>query len=218
MKEESEIGYQENVNQENKLSDLLSKLLAKAKDEAMTLGVFIESVGPQGQALLSLLFSLPFLVVFSLPGISNLFGLIIFFIGIHLCIGKAVWIPKRLRSIKIGGPRFYKIFRWVCKIITWIEKLTRPRMQWIFAWPLSNFLQGLMLAVNGLCLALPLPPGTNIPPALAAATLSLGILEKDGLWVLLGIFFFACSITFFVTLFLFGSQLLADLILTSQFY
>jgi hypothetical protein len=203
------------VEQEKKLSDLLSALLVKSQDEAMTLGTFIDSVGSQGQALLGLLFSLPFIIVFALPGISTIFGLMIFFSGIRLSIGKGVWIPKRFRTFHIGGPRFYKIFRWVCKFITWIEKFTRPRMPWLFSWRLSGFLQGIMLAIDGLCIALPLPPGTSIPPAIAAATLSLGILEKDGLWVLLGIFFFFVNLGFFVTLFLIGKQILADLLLTS---
>lgn len=173
------------------------------------------NVGPQAQALLSLIFSLPFIVLISLPGVSTLFGLIIFFLGIRLAINKGVWLPNRLRAIKIGGPRFYKIFHGVYKIIGWLEKLTRPRWSWVFSGSLSRVLQGTLLAINGLCLALPLPPGTNFPPALAAVSLSLGILEKDGLWVLIGYFLFTANIVFLFFLFWFGKQLLSKILLFS---
>jgi len=198
-----------------RLSELLGQLLEKTHDKNMTLGIFIKGVGSQAQALFSLIFSVPFLVLVSLPGISTFFGLIILFFGIRLAIGKEAWIPKRLQTVSIGGPRFYKIFSAVCKLVTWMEKLTRPRWAWVFSWPFSNTLQGILLAINGLCLALPLPPGTNLPPAVAAATLSMGILEKDGLWVLLGYFFFITNAAFFLALFWFGKHILGFLLLSS---
>ncbi len=201
----------------HKLSDRLAKLLEKASDDSMTLGAFIESVGPQGQALLTLIFSLPFVVIFSLPGVSNLFGILVLVLGARLAINKSVWIPKRFKSVKIGGPKFSKIFKAVCKLISWIEKFTRPRWSWMFSWKFSHFFLGLMIAIDGLCLALPLPPGTGVPAALAASALSLGLLEKDGLWILIGTFLFFLNLAFVIFLLWYSTHIIADMLVWIDF-
>jgi len=45
---------------------------------------------------------------------------------------------------------------------------------------------GLVCLLLAIVLVLPIPLG-NIPPALAISMMALGILERDGLWVLAGL-------------------------------
>ena len=193
-------------HKKEQLAVKLQMLLQRSQDESMTLGEFITSVGVHTQPLLILIFSLPLVVFIILPGISNLFGIVIIFLGVSLTTGKSVWIPEGYQKKKFGGKRLYKILGVVFKVIGWLEKGTRSRLHFILDWPFSRIFHGILLAIAGLCLALPLPPGSSLPPALAAATLSLGILEKDGLWVLIGYFFFVVNSAFFVGLYFFGRK------------
>jgi hypothetical protein len=56
----------------------------------------------------------------------------------------------------------------------------------------------LTIAIRGLLLALPLPPGTNFPPALGIFLLSAGMVEEDSLFVLLGNFIIYSILTVFI--------------------
>jgi len=58
---------------------------------------------------------------------------------------------------------------------------------------------GFMIAAYGFLLALPLPPGTNSLPAVAFATLSLGLVG-DGVFVLDQYLFFLLNALFFTML------------------
>lgn len=71
--------------------------------------------------------------------------------------------------------------------------MLRPRLD-IFIYPPAEYLIGLLCLILSVILALPIPLG-NILPAIAICLFSFGILERDGLCVLLGTAMFAVSVT-----------------------
>ena len=75
-----------------------------------------------------------------------------------------------------GGIRFAKL----------MEKIVKPRMHFLHSWPgAMNLILG--IAAGGLLLLLPLPiPFSNMVPAWAVVLLTAGMMERDGLVVLLG--------------------------------
>jgi hypothetical protein len=46
---------------------------------------------------------------------------------------------------------------------------------------------GVVVLIMAIVLALPLPPGGNFPPALACTVLALGLVQRDGIVILIGI-------------------------------
>ena len=52
--------------------------------------------------------------------------------------------------------------------------------------PLMEYLIGMVCLVLAIVLVLPVPLG-NMLPALAISLLALGVLERDGLWILAGL-------------------------------
>ena len=46
---------------------------------------------------------------------------------------------------------------------------------------------GVIILIMAVILILPLPPGGNFPPALACAVLGMGLVERDGIIVLIGL-------------------------------
>ncbi len=188
----------------HRLSQELRRLAEESQKDQMTLGDLLTRVGIRAQVLIILLFSLPFLVLISLPGISTVFGLVIFLLGFRFAVHKGIWLPNRFLAYHIGGRRFYQTFLMACKIVGWMEKFTRPRWAWFFSSPLLQVVHGIMLALGGLFLALPLPPGTNFPPAICSVVLSMGLLEHDGLWIVIGYLLFILNLAFFIFLAWFG--------------
>jgi hypothetical protein len=68
-----------------------------------------------------------------------------------------------------------------------LEGVVRPRLTFLHAGPGMARLVGLGVALAGLGLMLPLPiPFSNALPAWAVVLLALGLMERDGLFLLLG--------------------------------
>lgn len=68
-----------------------------------------------------------------------------------------------------------------------IERIVKPRMRFLRRWRGMMNLIGVSIASSGLILSLPLPiPLSNVVPAWAALFLATGMMERDGLLVLIG--------------------------------
>ena len=67
-----------------------------------------------------------------------------------------------------------------------IERVTKPRLLFMTGRVGSIFI-GVIVLVMALVLILPLPPGGNFPPALACAVLGMGLAQRDGAMVLIGL-------------------------------
>ena len=65
------------------------------------------------------------------------------------------------------------------------ERLLRPRVLALSSPPMEYFVGGVCLLL-AIVLVLPVPLG-NMLPALAISLLALGVLERDGLWILAGL-------------------------------
>ena len=75
----------------------------------------------------------------------------------------------------------------ISRIAPWLEraeKLLKPRVS-VLALPPMEFMVGLICLVLSLVLALPIPLG-NMLPAAAISLMALGLLERDGVWILAG--------------------------------
>mgnify|MGYP002137850334 CR=1 FL=1 len=143
-----------------------------------------------------------------MPGLSLVLGTLMASIGIAFLLGKAPWIPRWLRERPLPQPAFSKIFMTASRAMQRLEFLLRPRLL-LFVRNLSvQKTAGLCIAVCGILLALPLPPGTNFPPAFASFGLSLGLLEDDGLMLIFGFVFYVITLIFFFVIFYFGFEVL----------
>lgn len=123
-----------------------------------------------------------------------------------MALGRKPWIPQKLLHKEVSSKLFKKIFEKGEQISRILEKLIKPRGSFFCKHSWSQPIHGLMIAVSGLLLALPLPPGTNFPPALAAIFLCVGSLEEDAVMIFAGYGMFAINIVFFGALFFFGTN------------
>ncbi|MBI2605894.1 MAG: exopolysaccharide biosynthesis protein [Deltaproteobacteria bacterium] len=191
-----------------RLSSELANLTNLCQQKKITLGSLIDSMTARSHALITLIFALPFLLPVPLPGLSVVFGLVIIMAGGAMAIGKKPWLPDRLLRKEVSSQLLGKIFGHGARISRTLEWIIKPRGSFVVRHPGVRQINGLIMAVCGLLLALPLPPGTNFPPAGAILLLSLGSLEEDILFMLFGYAAFAINLLFFGGIWHFGAHAL----------
>ena len=189
-----------------KLSEELERLIQEFQTRSVTLRELIVVLQGRAYDLLLLLLALPFLLPIPLPGLSVAFGTVIAVISARLVLGQRPWLPQRLLDTTLPPKFFPLLLGSARRIIRVFEVLLRPRLLWITMPPLPQ-LHAFLIFVAALVLLLPLPPGTNFPPAVVIVVMAGGLLERDGLFVLAGYVAFALNILFFALFAFYGTKL-----------
>lgn len=117
-------------------------------------------------------------------GLSTPFGLAIALVGGQLAIGMPrPWLPKRARRRELTMAMLDRVVALLSRRTKFLAKSTRRRWERI----LMPRLVGLGIVLLGLGLALPLPvPGSNMIFLIPLFVYAVGLLERDGVWVMLG--------------------------------
>lgn len=190
----------------HKLSAELVRLAVICESESVTFSKLIRSLRSRGHALITLFLSFPFMLPVPLPGLSVLFGMLIALCGIRISFQSRPWIPRKWRGRRIPGAVLAKVFRAGNKVMLFLERWIRPRKTKIASHREMIRIAGIMIAGLGVLLSLPYPPGTNFPPASAIIFLSIGLLEEDSLFLIIGMVDFIFNIFFFTAITFFGFE------------
>ena len=167
-------------------SQLLLTLLEGFKGERVHLADLNSRLGERGFGLLLLLFALPVTLPVSLPGLSTVLALPLVFLSLQMLQGRSAphlpgWLARRsLRQRDLTAFASYAV-PWLKRL----ERLLRPRWSWLTDHRVEPLLGGLCL-VLAVILLLPIPL-VNMLPALAVCLMALGLMEKDGVLVALGL-------------------------------
>jgi hypothetical protein len=167
-----------------------------------TLGSLIELFGEKSFALLFvLLLGVPAL---PLPtgGATHLFEIIAVLLAFQLIAGSShIWVPQRWRKLELAGRRQQRFIVGLMKLIRKLERLSRPRLRFLFNHRLSDVVFGL-LVIGGSVAAFVAPPFTGLDtlPALGVALLSLGVLLEDVLVVIAALLIGAAGIALEIVL------------------
>ena len=172
-----------------RLSADLRELLRESAGRSMTLGELEEILQGRGFGMFLLLLALPFTFPIAIPGLSVPFGIVIMFIGLRIALGRKPSLPGFILRRPIKYAVLEKIILLGLKLATKLEKIVKPRMHFLQRWPGMINLIGIGIVSGGLLLSLPLPPlipFSNTIPAIAVLLLTAGMIERDGLLVLIG--------------------------------
>lgn len=168
------------------LSADLAALTIRSRGKSLTVGELQEELKGRGIAMLLLLLALPFCFL-PVPGLSTPFGVAVVLIGVRITLGQKPWLPGFIRNRRISEPRLVKVLAGGMRFARIMEKIVRPRMHFLHRYPGMINLIGAGIVSGGLLLLLPLPvPFSNTIPAWAVVLLAAGMMERDGLLVLLG--------------------------------
>lgn len=161
------------------VSDDLQRWLDGEGDK--TLGSIIELFGDKSFALLFILL----LGVSALPlptgGATHVFEAVAVLLALQLIAGRhEIWLPQRWRNLDLGGPRQQRFLTRLMRTIRWLERLSRPRLSFLFGRRVANAVFG-VLVVAGTVAAFVAPPfsGLDTLPSMGVVLLSLGVLLED---------------------------------------
>lgn len=153
----------------------------------------------KGRILILLLLSLPFCQPLQIPGLSMPFGLVIAFLGLRMALGKHAWLPKSILKKTVTSHTLQKITEKTLRLIEKMKRWVHPRLIWMCQGPVMQIVNGLIIALLGIFLALPLPiPLSNMSAAWSIFLIGLGLLEDDGVFVLVGYIISLLTVVFFI--------------------
>ena len=183
------------------------------QNETVTLRELLELVGEQGLLLFCCILSLPFLLPVSLPGVSTVFGLVIVLIGIGVTLNRVPWLPHRLMNHAIQREHIVTALNKGARTFMPLERWLRFRLASLTTGQWMNRINGLILTLSGILLLFPMGPipFSNTLPALAIILLVLGMLQRDGVFIIAGYVTFLITDIYFAGLalvVLLGGQLI----------
>src|SRR4051794_8159411 len=163
-------------------SQELKELVAHFAERPVRVGEILDATRGRGFNLLLVFASLPFLTPIPLPGFSIPFGLLVTIIGARMALGQRPWLPQKLLKYELPAGFLRKLFNAASRVVKFMEWILRPRLEFLHEQLLYRRLAGLLIALSGLYLLLPLPvPFSNGLPAWTVLLLSAAALERDGL-------------------------------------
>jgi hypothetical protein len=119
------------------------------------------------------------------PGGTTITGAPLLLLSMELAVGRqTLWLPRKMLRSSISREGFRKSFGWLVPMVRLAERLSRPRLPWLSN-RFAKSLIGLICFLLSIVLVLPIPLG-NIAPAITIALFSLGLMQRDGVVILLG--------------------------------
>lgn len=151
----------------------------------VAVGEILDALGDRGHGMVALLLAAPMLVL-PIPGPGVLIGSVIALLSLAIGLNQPPWLPRRIRRRELPAAMVHRFVQATMTVLQRSERYVRPRYLWVTS-GVWHRLAGLSLCLAGIALALPIPiPGNNVPPALGVVVLALGLLERDGGFVLVG--------------------------------
>lgn len=164
-------------------SQVLEDIGAK-DDPKLYLGELVNAFGERGFGALMLLLGLISALIGALPGTTTILGVPIFLIALQLVIrGDQLWLPRWALKRSIDRETYRNAIAKALKPLRSVERLSRPRLS-IMTSELSEILIGLACIL--LCAILVLPiPGGNLVPSLIIVAFGFGLVQRDGLAIVI---------------------------------
>lgn len=185
------------------LSAMLSEVGHTLRGEDISVRELLAQIGEQGMLVFAIFLIVPFLVPVSIPGVSTVFGLLITLIGLGVMANRMPWLPAKLMDRRVPAKHLSRAFEQGAKLVARLERFLHPRLAGLSSGAAMKRFNGLMLVVAGVLLMFPLGlvPFSNTLPGLAILFLAVGMLQKDGVFVLLGYLLILATIVYFAALF-----------------
>jgi len=177
------------AGEEKSLEETVRDVGLRLPPEWVTLADLLELVGRDSLLLLCIFLTLIFMVPVSIPGVSTVFGAGILLIGISRLFNRNLWLPKRVQRRVVSTEKLRAALERALKWLRRLERISRPhRLPWLtVGGPVGTF-NNLSLTLGAVLLMAPfgLIPFSNTLPALAILLLALGLMQRDGVCILLG--------------------------------
>lgn len=144
----------------------------------------MSAFGDRGLGALILVLTLMALLPWP-PGGKAVFAVPIILLAFELAFQRnEVWLPRWALRASLSRAAYRSAVSRVMRPIRFVENLTRPRLP-ILTGPAGEIVMGVLCVLLAVVMALPVPFGDMLP-GLAMLFFALGVMQKDGIAVLIG--------------------------------
>ena len=184
------------------LSATLRGVAETLPEGTVSVRYLLTTVGEHSMLLLCIILTIPFLTPIPLPGVSTIFGAIIMLIAAGIILNRLPWLPRQVLDRPISSEQLGKVMQRGSQLSAKIERFVKPRLSVLSATTTVNRVNGLLLLLGGTMLILPLPfiPLSNMIPGYGILFLAIGMLQRDGLMILLGYLLNIATLLYFAAI------------------
>jgi hypothetical protein len=169
----------------SRTSDLLRQFAASLTVERVTVGEVVAALGDRGLGVLIAIFALPNILPSTVPFGNVATGIPPLIFAVQLMLGfDRLILPRFVAKPTVGTQSLKAIVPKVAAVLSWFERLLTPRLSWVTG-PRGERIFGLVCVLLAIVSTLPIPFGHNLP-ALGLMLIGLGLIERDGLAILIG--------------------------------
>ena len=164
-------------------SQVLEDIGAKG-DPKLYLGELINAFGERGFGALMLFFGLMNIAIGIIPGTTTILGAPLLLMGLQLATRQdQLWLPKWALRRSIDRDTYRDGLKTVMPRLRKFERLSKARLP-LMTSEVSEVLIGIVTFLLACILVLPIWGG-NLIPALIIATFGFGLMQRDGLAILI---------------------------------
>lgn len=168
----------------DRLSAILTAIASAQDKERISVADLLEALRHRALGALMFIFAVPTALPMP-PGVSAVLGAPLIFLTMQLMFGMQPWLPKLITDRSLSRVDFERVVNTVAPWLARAEGIMRPRLTFLAMRPAVYFV-GFASFVMAVILFLPIPLG-NMLPSVAICIMALGLLERDGVWVFIGL-------------------------------
>lgn len=168
------------------VSSVFYKLGQKEKKEKTRISELLVDFHENGLLLTILFFAIPVAIPLPYPpGFTTIVGIPLMILSMQMLLGfRQVSLPSKINNYQISNDILINISDKVVPKIKFVEKYIRSRFSFAASIYCEQFI-GLISLICSIAISIPLPL-TNAVPALGITIMALGLLNRDGLTIVLG--------------------------------
>jgi len=187
---------------------LLNTAAGVSKTSPKTIGDIIDILHERGFGILIFMFALPMALPLPVPpGMNLLFAVPLLFLTFQQILAKkSPWLPQSIAQRPVDPQKLSSMLNKSRPFLDKLSIIIRPRLGFMTQAYTTRFI-GMFGVLFALCVCIPIPM-TNTVPSFAILLMALGILIRDGLAIMAGIFIGTSWIVLLATLGVSGFKML----------
>ncbi|MDP3406010.1 MAG: exopolysaccharide biosynthesis protein [Brevundimonas sp.] len=161
---------------------LVAGLAEASGPDGLTLREIRDRLDERAFGLMILILAIPCLVP-ALYGVPQIVGIPILLLAGQMLIGREEpWLPEAALKRRVSKAMLDRMADFAVKRMGWFERLSKPRLT-LFTQGLAERAAAVFMILATLTIVLPM---TNTVPSVALALISVGLIQRDGLFVAAG--------------------------------
>jgi hypothetical protein len=162
-------------------SKILARLASENQHERIDIGTIVDALYDRSFGVVIILFALPNTIF----PVAWVLGTPILLFTIQMAMGRQEpWLPQFMRSQSLNQETFSKIIGYVVYYLAKIEAWLKPRWNFLTTNTMERLI-GIYMTFLTIILLVPVPFG-NALPSFGIGIIAAGLLEKDGIAILVG--------------------------------